>query len=577
MNKPKKKRKWGSDVAAVIIVTVIIVSFMVIRARNASNNTPAIQTAVVERGTVTASVSANGVLQPVTTVEVKSNVGGQVVELAVDEGDVVKAGQLIAKIDPSDTISALQQSVADMDSATAKVQQAKQGLSMQNLQTAANVDASEQALEASRQRLTQAEKQALIQPRLTSEAIKQGESNLAAAEAALRQTKNALIPQKLAAAKSSYEQAKASYEKSNNDVTRKRSLLEKGFVSKSVLDASEEQFSVAKAQLESAKSKIDTVQDESDQDLQSALAKVAQATSALEIAKANRVQDELKQVDFAAARAAVKQAQANLASARASAYQIQMKEEDIVQARAGLARSNATLKNAQTQMKYTTIVAPRSGVVVKKYVESGSIVSAGRSSFSGSGSGVGIVDIADITHMMALVNVDETDIAQIAIGQDVDVTVDAYPGKRFKGKVTKIAPQAISDQNVTTIPVTVEIAQPGKELKPAMNATCEFISSRKNNVLLVPSEAVQETQNGMTVTVVVGDKQIVRPVKTGIVGEANTEIISGLNEGDTVVTSVIEPNVTQGPGGPGGGSSSSSSSSRGGSRQMRGGPMGMPH
>ncbi|MGD0015026.1 MAG: biotin/lipoyl-binding protein [Bryobacteraceae bacterium] len=86
----------------------------------------------------------------------KSNVGGQVVELAVDEGDAVKAGQLIARIDPSDSVSSLNQAKADYSSSIANVNQSRQALSMQRLQTAANIESAEQGLESSKERLAQA-------------------------------------------------------------------------------------------------------------------------------------------------------------------------------------------------------------------------------------------------------------------------------------------------------------------------------------------------------------------------------------------------------------------------------------
>lgn len=546
-----------------LLAVVVLVGYLVIHARQSGSTEPTYSTAAVERGSVTASVSANGVLQPVTTVEVKSNVGGQVVELAVDEGDVVKAGQVIAKIDPSDSMSNLQQTAADYRSAKAKVQQTRQGFSMQQLQTAASIEAAVQALEADRQRLAQAQKQAQIQPKLTQEAIRQAQSNLDSVQASLHQTRTALVPQKLASAKAGYDQAKAGYDKANNDVARKRALLEKGFISKSQVDASEEQYSVAKAQLDNAKSKSDTVKDESDQDLKSVEAKVAQAKSALETAKANGVQDDLKRQELAAARASMKQSMASLRSAQAGTYQGQMKNEDIIQAQAQLERAAATVRNAQTQMNYTTVVAPRAGVVVKKYVEKGSIVTAGRSSFSGTGSGVTIVDIADTTRMMVQVGVDETDIAQIEEGQDVDITVEAYPDEIFSGKVTKIAPQSVTEQNVTTIPVTVEVDIPDQRLKPGMNATCEFITGRADDVLMVPSEAVNESDNGSTVMVLSHGKQITRKVEIGLIGSESTEIKSGLKKGEKVITSVIQSTSTGGTsggmgapggmGGPGGG------------------------
>ena len=555
-----KARRWKYVILAVVLIAGLTI---IVRARQNGDDEPTIRTAAVKRGTVTASVSGNGVMQPYKTVEVKSNVGGQVVKLAVDEGDFVKAGQLIARIDPSDSLTNLEQADADLASANAKVAQTKQQSALQQIQTVTGVESAQQALEASRQRLAQAEQQARIQPKLTAEAIKQAQSSLASAQATLQQTKSALVPQKLSGAKAGYDQARATYDQSDLNVKRQRALLEKGFVAQSQVDSAEQQFSVATAQLESAKSKFDTVKDEADQDLNSAEAKASQARAAYETALANRVQDTLKQQDLAAAKAAYKQAVAALTTAKANAYQDQMRREDILQARAQLKRAEASDKNARTQLGYTTIVAPTTGVVVKKYVEEGSIVTAGRSSFAGTGSGVTIVDIADVSRMWVVVNVDETDIARIALGQDVDVTFDAYPDELFGAKVIKIAPEAIVDQNVTTVPVTVELEFADRRLKPTMNATCDFVTTRKKRVLYVPNEAIKETDGGTVVTVIEKGKQVQRKVKVGISGNDYTEIVSGLREGETVVTTVLQP--TQ----PG---QTSQSSSQGGGRGGSHGP-----
>lgn len=536
------------------IVAFMIIGIVVVRMKQSSPKQLDVQTTVVERGTVMSSVSGNGVLQPITTVEVKSNVGGQVVELAVDEGDMVKAGQVIAKIDPSDLVASLDQSKADYSSSEAQVNQSKQALSMQRLQTAASIASAEQALESSKQKLMQAEEEARVQPKLTTESIKQAQSSLESAVASLDQTKSASIPQKIVSATASYDEARASYDKADKNLKRQRALLEKGFVSQSNVDDAEAQFSSAKAQLESAKSKYDTVKSESDQDLKSAEAKVAQARSVLESARVNGVQDDLKRKELASAQAALKQAMASLASARASAYQDQMKGEAILQAQAQLEKSKAALQNAQTQLGYTTIVAPRAGVVVEKYVEEGSIVTAGRQAMAGSGSGVTIVEIADVSRMQVVVDVDETDVGKIFIGQEVDVSVDACPDELFPAKVVKIAPKATVNQNVTTVPVTVELEQTDMRLKPEMNATCDFIINRKENVLYVPVEAVSETDSGLEITVLDHGKQVVRKVEVGLTGDDYCEIVSGLKEGETVV--VPEEESTQKrsfSGGPGGG------------------------
>jgi HlyD family secretion protein len=536
----KKRRLIVRYIIAAVIVAVVV---GVVKYRQSGADEPIIKTAKVERGTVTASVSANGILGPLTTVEVKSNVGGQVVKLAVDEGDAVTPGQVIARIDPTDSLTAFDQSQADLAAAESKVDQAKQSLTMQHLQNTAQIESARHALAATQTKLLQAKEQAEVQPKLTAASVQQATKSLEAAQAALSQTKKALVPQKLASAQASFDQAQASYKAAESDYARQKELLTKGFVSQSQVDTSEEKYSVAKAQLDTARRKLETIKDETAQDIASAEARVEQASAELDNALANRIQDKIKKQEALSAQSAAKQAEAALQVAIAATHQDEIKRGDVVQAGAQVRRSEAAYKNAKTQLGYTTVIAPRAGIVTKKYVEEGSIVTAGRSSVAGTGSGVAIVDIADVSRMFALVNVDETDIAQIEVGQDVDISVEAYPDELFTGKVTKIAPQSVTDQNVTTIPVTVEIEVPDGRLKPGMNANCDFITGRIQNVLMVPTEAVKEEDTGDTVTVLKDGKQITRKVETGLVGRDNIEIKKGLKLGEMVVTAVITPTV----------------------------------
>ena len=204
---------------------------------------PIIWTEPVERGTVTASVSANGVLQPLTTVEVKSNVGGQIVKLAVDEGNVVKAGQLIATIDPTDSQTAYQQSQADLAAAVSKVQQAQQQLGMDYLQNNAQVASARQALLTAKTKLLQAQEEAKVQPTLTQAAIKQAKNSYQAALAALDQTTSALTPQKLASAQNAYDEAQANSVTAQADYSRQQDLLAKGYVAKSLVETAQARVS----------------------------------------------------------------------------------------------------------------------------------------------------------------------------------------------------------------------------------------------------------------------------------------------------------------------------------------------
>lgn len=537
-----------------ILILVIVIAVIAMHSRHSDTQQSNIQTDTVKKGTVISSVSGNGVLKPITTVEVKSNVAGTIVKLAVDTGDYVKQGQLIAKIDPSDTLSTLNQAKADYESASSQVDAAKESLNMQRLQTSASIRSAEKDLESSSETLLQAQQESNVQPKLTQEAINQAKGSLESAQATLEQTSKASNPQNITSAQASYDEASATLNKAEKNLKRQKALLEKGFVSQSVVDDAQEAYAAANAQYESAKKKNETMRLQTAQDLRDAQAKVVQAQASLKTALANKANDSIKLHALKAAKANFEKAKASLLSARASVYQDQVKAESVLQAQAALKKASATLDNAKTQMGYTTIVAPRSGVVVAKDAEEGSIVSAGRQANAGSGSGVTIVELADVSKMQVEVDVDETDVCKITLGQEVDVTLDAINDELFPAKVIKIAPMAEVNSNVTTVPVTVELERTDSRLKPEMNATCSFVINRKKNVLYVPVEAITETDSGTEVTVMDKDKQATKKVQVGLIGDDYCEIISGLKLGETVIipeedTSSTKKN-SRGSGGP---------------------------
>ncbi|MBO7392577.1 MAG: HlyD family secretion protein [Abditibacteriota bacterium] len=588
----KKIKKF---IIPALVIAAAAGFFLWKNAHKQTEETPTGEITRVQRGRVASTVSATGVLTPITTINLSSNVGGEIVEMTVDEGDMVKAGQVIARIDPSDLKADLEQAEADNRSSQANLDSAKQNRDMQVIKTQSNIENAKQALAAAEKRLNQAQYEYNVQPTITAENINQAKTNLADAQAALEQTKKATVPQRLASAKASYNEAQAAFEKAENDYARKKELQAKGYISKSDFDAASESYQSAKARLDSAKKTYDTVNDECNQTVKAAEARVTNAQSALKVANANKVQIEIKRQELASAKASVAQAKAALISAKSGVYEDQMREDSIRQAEAQTVKSRAALDKAKTQLGYTDIKAPRDGVVIAKYAEVGSVVTAGKASMGGSGKGITIVDIADITRMQVEVNVDETDIAKVKMGQDVEVTVDAYEDEQFKGKVVKIAPMATSEQNVTSIPVTVEIAQTDNRLKPDMNATCDFIVEKVEDALYLPSEAVTMTDEGAQVQVLKGMKSpeemmksgkgpkgmpkgmkpgqmpsgggrpsgMGRPsgapsgmgrsgkgapgglpkgvtvekkiIETGVVGDDNTEIKSGLNEGDFIL------------------------------------------
>ena len=521
------------------------------------------RTEIAATGDVTDAVEASGVVQPLTTVDVKSRAGGRMIKLAVDVGSHVKPGTLIARIDPSDTLSAYNQAAADLITARARLSQAQQQARMSGMQDTLTVSGAQQGLDSAQAKLTQSERLAQVQPALTDSAISEAQANLASAEQQYEQLRAAANPQARASAQSVYAQARANVVAADAAYNRQNSLLQKGFVAQQAVDTALASRDVARATLAEAQQRLQTIDADQKAALAGAAARVSQAKGALLAAQTNRYEIGTRRQDVTASHAALLQARMAVQNAQAGLMQNSIRQSDIQAAQAAVSKAQAEVNDRLIQLHDATIYAPRSGVILQKYVEEGTIITSGESLSS---DGTKIVQIGDVSSLFIDVSVDESDVGKIALGQKVLIALDAVPGAKPEGRVVRIDPQAINDRDVTTVHVRVEIKNPDAAIKPGMNATCQFILRDVRGVLVVPSDAVKEGRTGgNTVRVLTKDnKAEVRPVEVGVVGSDKTEIKSGLRAGDKVVLGVI----------PAASDDAGSSGSPGGSGPGKGGPGG---
>jgi len=556
--------RWIIPVLVILAVTAVYAGVM--RARSNDKNSVRYEFGTVQRGDVRNYVSASGVIQPWKVVDIKSNVAGRVEKLFVDLGDRVKAGDLIALIDPTDAQVAVEQAKADLQAAEAKKAQAEVTVQQQKAQTAARILAAQKAVESARARLAQAKASMEAQPKLTVQSIKQAEAALNSARKAVQQAqqtkaqledqlaqlRDVTIPLNVETVESALLQAKANLDVAQAEYQRQRELFTKGFVAKSDVEQAEAKLATAQAAYRTAEQRRRTLQKENDlavKELEARIAatqasieegeaRVAQAEAALELAKQNRYQDDVRRQEYEAAAAAVKQAEAELASAKAEYNQILVRQKDVASAVTQVVRARAALHQAETNLRYTRIVAPRDGIVIAKNVEEGTVVPSSRASIGATNP---MLQLADTSRMWVVCSVDETDIGQVSVGQKVTVKVDAYPSLLVEGKVIRIDPQAKVEQNVTMIPVTVEVEEPDERFKPGMTAECEFLIEEVTNVLTVPNEALRESDGVYKVMKLVDGKPKEVEVEVGIAGPDVTEIRSGLKEGEQVITKIIQP------------------------------------
>jgi HlyD family secretion protein len=578
--------------AIVIIIVILVVGVggfyaqKRLRAATPQEKTQ-FKVATVERGLVKKTVSATGTLKPWKVVDIKSKAGGRVIKMNVEVGDEVRRDQILAEIDPADTQLNVDTALADVNSAAARQDQNRTTYELQvrqselNVQTAQTQLASAKAsLEASKARRDTALKQKNVQPSLTSASVANASANYQNALKQLNQLKFASNPQERATAQASLDQAMANMRNAEANLNRQKTLMEKGFVSQQVVDQAQASYEVQKAQVDAARKKMETLDEQQRMAEEAAQARVDQALAQKQTAEANAVDVEIRESSYREAEAAYKQAQQQVANAekaldlaKANMMNVRIRQYDILQAEASKKRAQANLTNAQVTRAQATVRAPNDGIVLQKYVEEGTIIS---SALSFAATGNNILQLGDITRMYIDVKVDETDIANVDVGQTVDVAVDAYPGVPFEGKVTRIDPQAIVEQNVTSIPVRVEIdnsAPTYRLLKPGMNATCEFVINKKEDVINVPTEAIRTDDKGKFVEIANGGKPapvdpasggqpdpdtlvdvnaVRRDVQTELEGNDSVEVIEGLKEGERIITTKIEP-VPQTAGSPFGG------------------------
>jgi HlyD family secretion protein len=258
----------------------------------------------------------------------------------------------------------------------------------------------------------------------------------------------------------------------------------------------------------------------------------------------------------------------------------------IVQSKAQTESQRARVTNAQAQLRFnedalnkTVSVAPFDGIVTNLPVREGETVVVGIQNAEGST----LMTIADMSVVTAEVKVDETDIVNVRIGQPADVTIDAVPNKIFKGHVTLVGDQALlrstgvatsqstsGTEEAKDFKVVVTLDQPNDELRPGLSTTAKITTAHKDNVISLPIQALTikpedkpgapngnvqaaSTSSGsgsssspslmdqQGVYVLSKDKQgKLRAhfvlVKTGITGATDIEVLSGLKEGDEIVT-----------------------------------------
>lgn len=394
------------------------------------------QTVAVVSQDLTVRIKANGVVQAVRKINLSPKAEGRIVQLSIEEGKLVKQGELLARMDS-------------------------------------------QRLQAQ---------------------INQYKSTLAKAQAELAQKQTGNRPEDIAEAKArvataeaSIAEAQAKFNHAREELKRYQSLVDKGAVSRNQFGEYLSKEGETRAILQAAQTRL--------QEQKEGLTKLRNGT----------------------------------------------RPEEIAQAKASVAEARGQLQYYEIQLQDTQIQAPFSGTVTRLFVQEGDFVTPTTS--ASSGDGATSASIAELSSGLEIeAKVPEASIAQIKVGQRVEIKVDAYADEVFTGRVRLIAPRAVKENNITSFRVKVAVQTGQDKLKFGMNVQLAFLAQEIRQALVVPLATIVTRPNGQTGVLLPNEdnQSQFRPVTVGATVGEQIQIIQGVSEGEQVFISPPEEQEKEG-------------------------------
>ncbi len=497
----KMKKVW------IPILIVVVIGVFVNYQRN-KNAQPNYSTEVVKRQTLVQTVSATGTVEAADEVNLNFKVGGRLAQIGVEVGDTVSAGQRLASLDTGDAVSAVLTAEANLKSAQAALDKLRAGAKHEDVAVyEAAVRTAETTLANTKSTQTQAVTNALAQWLGLAPTAVANAGNLSTATLAVTGTYQGtergdytIRIENSASPTFSYFGLETSINATGSRVTS----VPMGTRGLSI------QFSSTGSLFAGDTWTVSIPNPNS--------SSYATYQAAYETALTTQKQ----QVD--AAERALAEAQSRLDQVKAPA-----RSYDILAAEAAVESAQAALVRAQSDLADRSITAPVNGTVTKVGNEVGETTSLASPV---------IVILSEGNHEIS-VEVPESDIAKLKVGQIADMTLDAFgSAEHFTGHISFIDPASTVIQDVVYYEVTVLFDGIDERIKPGMTANVDMTTVEKPDVLVIPLRAVKYDEERQSYVEVLAGQEVVRKdVAVGLRGDDGlVELVSGLTEGETVVT-----------------------------------------
>ncbi|MEM8531745.1 MAG: HlyD family efflux transporter periplasmic adaptor subunit [Chloroflexota bacterium] len=558
----------------------------------------------VSAGDLTESVSSSGQIQAHQESFLNFSSNGTIADVLVEEGQRVEEGAVLAALETDDLDQQVIQAEANLKSAQADLADLQDGsaesdiriaqsqLDTAQLQLGQTVNgnalstdiASAQAQLNSAQATLEALRNPTVANRQTAElAVQDAQTNLQStrdsASANKTQAELALqdATQSLTQAQSRYATAKGNWdfvEDTGNNPSNPESTNATGETVDNELQGTQAQqyydeFVQAEAALRSAEASVQQAQVSYDNARHQEVADVQRAEN--QLAESEQQLELLLNPDaeaVAQAEAQVVQAQAQLASlitggtqsdvaiAQQTVEQRQASLDELLapptdaalaQVEAQVAQAEAALAQAQNDRADAELVAPFDGVVAAVNITLGD--ASNTSNSTSSSADTAAIYLIDDSAYYVEVYFSEVDITQLEIGQQALIAMDALTEESLNGTLAYLASTPDVAQNVTTYQARIDLEQADTSLRVGLSATVNITIDQRVDVLLVPNIAIQQTRDGTQVLIQTDEETTLVDIETGLVGAIQTEVTSGLEEGDQVVIVVEDTGETNLPGG----------------------------
>lgn len=499
----------------------------------ASKRASSVEVAPAGPATLSSTLIAAGSFDSPFKVQLAPRTAGKIIGLTVREGDIVKAGQVLVKIDPATAQANLTQAQANLVQAQARLAQAKIESAPNTASVKGQIDQQGANLKNAQAEFTQTQKTVDATNSSLASAVNDAQAKVDTAANAL-DTANANL-----------EKEKATQKNLQVKVDRAKELLDKGYIARKDWEDATTAYDVQVKQVQVASANVAAAQTA----LKNAKSQLSQAKTQLEIAKSKG------QADVAASKAKVNQAQSTLTVAKANSAMNPAYQENLNALRAAVSVAQAQVDQARVLLTETDLKSSIDGVVTARNADEGALASPG--------SPVLVVQSLQWLFFVSSIPVELGD--KVRVGQQAKIMIDGGDISEATGTITNINPSA--DPQSRQITLRIKVDNTDQKLRPGMFGKINFTSDAKKVDVAVPREAVSYKGKTASIAVVGDDNKVqLRTVTLGVSDDKLIEVKDGVKAGEKVVTLTYDQlkdgkevkistgkGEGKGTGGPGGG------------------------